>query len=128
MRLSIGAKWVYIAIGLFELGILLICLEPLVNSGEAHKLQESTAEWAGAVSLICTYGSLFHVPGPQEMAIQSGPFLKLEYMRHDWVVKQVLANMRRVNLAFDAELGQLCPRSNSRQHEHLRGLISAVSM
>jgi hypothetical protein len=42
MRLSVRAERVETAICLFEVGILGICLEPLVDSGKANELQETT--------------------------------------------------------------------------------------
>lgn len=125
MRLPSGAKRVNTTVLLEILNVFLLLFETLVDSGQPNQLEQATAQGPSSITTVRSDGTVLFGTRAEEVVIETIAILELEYVREDWVIQQVLSDVRRVHHGLNTERRELFRGTNAGKHQQLGGFIDA---
>lgn len=122
VRLALGREGVFATVGGLGCAVFFVFLKVVVDTGEADQLEETGTDGTGVVLFVGVDGGLVLGAFAKENIVHAEAILDLEDERYTRVVDEVLADVARVDNGVDAVALQLAGRTNTAEHEQLRGL------
>jgi hypothetical protein len=119
MRLSTWAKRINISILLLVCHVLFALFKILVNTREANKLKQSTAQRAALVLSVRRNGTVMLRSSAKKVVVKSQAILQSEDMSQDRMIEEVLTDMFGLDNRRDTVSRELFLGANSRKHQQL---------